>query len=64
MEFIESISSKESKQINTQVSGKSVDTVKRKVQTWTKKEDNQLMDLYQKFPKKWTKIASMMDSRN
>lgn len=39
-------------------------TKKRKVKTWSPEEDDQLVKLYDEYPKKWGIIASMMQDRN
>lgn len=33
---------------------------KRKVKTWTAEEDELLISLYEKYPKKWSFISSLM----
>lgn len=37
---------------------------KRKVKTWSPQEDNQLVKLYEEYPKKWGIIACQMQDRN
>lgn len=37
---------------------------KRKVKTWTNEEDTQLLELYERLPKKWSEIAALMTDRN
>lgn len=37
---------------------------KRKVKTWTSDEDDLLIKLYEKYPKKWSCISSLMNERN
>jgi len=37
---------------------------KRKVKTWTSDEDDLLIRLYEKHPKKWSCISSLMPERN
>jgi hypothetical protein len=64
MEYSETISSKGDQQINMEIRETNIQITKRKFQAWTKKEDNQLMELYEKFPKKWAKISSLMEDRN
>lgn len=43
---------------------KNLKVTKRKVKTWSSEEDNQLLELYQRFPKKWGEIAAQMVDRN
>jgi hypothetical protein len=50
--------------VNMEIRQKNCHGRKRKVKTWTVEEDNQLVELYQQFPKKWAVIASMMIDRN
>lgn len=64
MEFIDNISSKESTQINIDICEKNTEVTKRKFQTWSKKEDIKLLELYAKSPEKWNIISSLMENRN
>ena len=50
--------------INMEVKQKNQQVTKRRVKTWTNEEDNQLLELYQRFPKKWAEIAALMNDRN
>lgn len=59
-----SLLSKEGKHINMEVKQKNQHINKRKVKTWSSEEDNQLLALYQQYPKKWADIASLMKERN
>jgi hypothetical protein len=63
-EFVIPILSKDGRTINMEVKQKNLQVTKRKVKTWTNEEDNQLLELYQKFPKKWAEIATLMNDRN
>lgn len=56
--------SKEGKQISMEVKQKNQHITKRKVKTWTTEEDNQLLELYQRYPKRWADIAALMKDRN
>jgi hypothetical protein len=47
-----------------EIKQKNAYTKKRKVKTWSPEEDDQLVKLYDEYPKKWGLIASMMQDRN
>jgi myb proto-oncogene protein len=47
-----------------EVRQKSAKVTKRKVKTWTSEEDTQLLELYQRLPKRWADIAALMVDRN
>jgi hypothetical protein len=47
-----------------EVRQKNHQVTKRRVKTWTNEEDNQLLELYERLPKKWADIASLMNERN
>jgi myb proto-oncogene protein len=47
-----------------EVKQKNQELSKRKVKTWTTQEDNQLLEIYNKYPKRWTEIAAHMPERN
>lgn len=47
-----------------EIKQKNAYTKKRKVKTWSPEEDDQLVKLYEEYPKKWGMIASMMQDRN
>ena len=49
--------SKDGRQMNMEVRQKSHQLSKRKVKTWTNEEDLQLLELYDRLPKKWSEIA-------
>jgi hypothetical protein len=63
-QFIIPVGRSDGTTINMEVRQKNINGKKRKVKTWTADEDNQLIELYQKFPKKWALIASLMYDRN
>jgi myb proto-oncogene protein len=63
-EFVIPVISKDGRTVNMEVKQKNHQVTKRKVKTWTNEEDNQLLELYQKFPKKWAEIAALMNDRN
>lgn len=63
-EFVIQFVSKEGKQLNMEVKQKYQQVTKRKVKTWTNEEDNQLLELYRLYPKKWAEIALLMSDRN
>lgn len=63
-EFVIPIISKDGRTINMEVKQKSHQVTKRRVKTWTNEEDNQLLELYLRFPKKWAEIAALMNDRN
>ena len=46
------------------VSQKEGQRKKRKVKTWNTQEDDLLIRLYEKFPKKWSTISGLMENRN
>ena len=50
--------------LKLQIHQKSFQIKKRKVKTWTAEEDQNLLTLYQQYPKKWTIISSLMINRN
>lgn len=56
--------SKDGRQMNMEVRQKSHQLSKRKVKTWTNEEDLQLLELYDRLPKKWSEIAELMTDRN
>lgn len=58
------IVSKDGRQMNMEVRQKNHQLSKRKVKTWTNEEDCQLLELYDRLPKKWSEIAAMMTDRN
>lgn len=37
---------------------------KRRVKSWTTQEDELLISLYEKHPKKWSTISELMEDRN
>lgn len=47
-----------------EIKQKNARTKKRKVKTWGPEEDDQLVKLYDEYPKKWGIIASLMEDRN
>ena len=55
---------RDGKQMRMEVRQKSAKVTKRKVKTWTSEEDTQLLELYQRLPKRWADIAALMVDRN
>jgi len=50
--------------IRVEIQQKKTHTKKRKVKTWSPEEDDELIKLYDQYPKKWGLIASLMQERN
>lgn len=50
--------------LRLEIKQKSTYIKKRKVKTWSPEEDDQLIKLYDEYPKKWGTIASLMQDRN
>lgn len=63
-EFVIPVVSIEGKQMRMEIKQKNIQVTKRRVKTWNSDEDNQLIDLYEKFPKRWSEIAAFMTDRN
>ena len=63
-EFVISAMSKDGKHINMEIKQKHELLTNRKVKKWTTQEDNQLLSIYNQFPKRWAEITAQMPDRN
>jgi hypothetical protein len=63
-QFVIPVISKDGRQMTMEVRQRNHQLYKRKVKTWTNEEDTQLLELYERLPKKWSEIAALMTDRN
>lgn len=63
-QFVIPIERYDGMKVNMEIRQKNCHCKKRKVKTWTVEEDTQLIELYERHPKRWAVIASLMADRN
>lgn len=63
-QFVKPIERFDGVKVNMEIRQKHLHSKKRKVKTWSPQEDQQLIALYEEYPKKWAIISELMHDRN